>query len=89
MDTRVCPACASNNSALLYKALSPSAGKRYFSFKTEQIKGEGIADPFRGFYNYYRNPGAADLKNSVSFDLWSYGTDGQNDTADDIVNWRQ
>lgn len=90
--TRLCATCASNNSALLYQALSPTSGKTYFSFKPDQIKGNGIVDPFGGFYNYYcRYPADSFQTNKASFDLWSYGPDGVNDDGgnDDITNWRQ
>lgn len=36
-------------------------------------------NPFR-----YRHPGA---RNPNSFDLWSFGPDGENGTSDDIIGW--
>ena len=91
-STRLCPTCASNNSASLYQALTSVSGKTYFPFKPAQIKGNGIVDPFGGFYNYYcRYPADASQTNKASFDLWSYGPDAVNNDGanDDITNWRQ
>jgi general secretion pathway protein G len=82
------------NSVNLYAALS---GK-YFTFKSDQTRVDPISgnryviDPFGNPYNYYcPPPPTAGLvwSNQATFDLWSYGPDGRNDTADDIVNWRQ
>lgn len=84
------------NSPVLYTALAGGPGnpKTYFTFKRNQIHAvsatqTNIVDPFGTPYSYYCNPGAADQKNGVTFDLWSYGPDSQDNTADDIVNWRQ
>jgi general secretion pathway protein G len=80
-----------NNSGGLYTALT--APKVYMTFRPDQIKVTGgityIVDPFGSPYNYYNIPGALNQNNSVTFDLWSYGPDGQNGTADDITNWKQ
>lgn len=79
------------NSPLLYTALT--ASKAYMTFKPNQLVVKGgvtyIVDPFGSPYDYYCKPGAADQINSPTYDLWSNGPDGQNNTADDIVNWRQ
>jgi general secretion pathway protein G len=88
---------AQANSGSLYAALAGGPGnpKTYFTFKADQIRAisateTNIIDPFGSAYNYYcTQPVNADQTNNTSFDLWSYGPDGQNDTADDIVNWRQ
>jgi len=90
------------NSPVLYSALvagAPNNHKTYFTFKPNQIRAinnttTNIVDPFGMPYNYYCTQTAAipaqnDQTNSVTFDLWSYGLDNQNGTADDIVNWRQ
>lgn len=42
-------------------------------------------DPWGNPYNY-RQPG---LHNPNSYDLWSYGSDGQDGTDDDIDNWSE
>ena len=49
-----------------------------------------IIDPFGMPYNYFNNPcGGGGQNNSATFDLWSYGPDNINGTADDITNWKQ
>jgi general secretion pathway protein G len=88
---------AQDNSGSLYAALAGGPGnpKTYFTFKPDQIRAistteTNIIDPFGSPYNYFcTQPVSAAQTNSATFDLWSYGPDGQNDTADDIVNWRQ
>jgi general secretion pathway protein G len=88
---------ALNNSGSLYAALAGGPGnpKAYLSFKANQIRAvsateTNVVDPFGNAYNYYcTQPVNTAQTNSASFDLWSYGPDGVNDTADDIVNWRQ
>lgn len=40
-------------------------------------------DPWDNPYNY-ANPG---IHNTASYDLWSYGKDGEEETSDDITNW--
>ena len=80
-----------SNSGSLYAALTTP--KAYMTFKPNQIAVKSgitcIVDPFGSPYNYYRPGGTDTATNSATFDLWSYGPDGQNDTVDDIVNWRQ
>jgi general secretion pathway protein G len=80
-------------SGRLYAALTNGAGK-YMTFKPNQIAADAgttyIVDPFGTPYNYYcTSPVQQNQTNSATFDLWSYGPDNKNDTADDIVNWRQ
>ena len=86
------------NGTNLYSALvaGPNNPKTYFTFKPNQIRvisatSTNIIDPFGVPYNYFNPPpgGTDTATNSTSFDLWSYGPDNQNDTPDDIVNWRQ
>ena len=84
-----------SNSGSLYFALAGGT-KVYMTFKPNQLKTTTtppvityIVDPFGSSYNYYCNGGAANQTNSATFDLWSYGPDGQNDTGDDITNWKQ
>lgn len=85
------------NSPVLYTALASGPGypKTYMTFKLNQISVPSvnvtnIVDPFGVRYNYYcTQPVQGDQTNSVSFDLWSYGPDNLNDTADDITNWKQ
>jgi hypothetical protein len=49
-----------------------------------------IADPFGSPYNYFHDPcGTGGQTNAATFDLWSYGPDGQSNTVDDITNWKQ
>jgi type II secretion system protein G len=84
---------AVNDSISLYTALTTP--KAYMTFKPGQLRLDPvtgktyIVDPFGLPYNYYCHPIAGDQKNSVTFDLWSYGPDNQNDTGDDITNWKQ
>jgi general secretion pathway protein G len=79
------------NSYVVFTALA-AGPKKYMTFKPSQFHIVGvytnILDPFGNDYGYYCYPGTLDQTNSVTFDLWSYGPDGQNDTADDIINWR-
>ena len=83
------------NSYVVFTALA-AGPKKYMEFKPAQfhivpVAGlicTNILDPFGNDYGYYCYPGTLDQTNSVTFDLWSYGPDGQNDTADDIINWR-
>ena len=69
--------------------------KEYYSFKvgeTQTVSGVVcFIDPFGRPYNYYCTvpPPAGDQKNQPTFDLWSYGPDGLDNTADDITNWKQ
>lgn len=85
---------AKNDSISLYAALALGP-KVYMTFKPEQTRVDQVTgktyiiDPFGAPYNYYCHPIANDQKNSVTFDLWSYGPDGQNGTPDDITNWQQ
>jgi prepilin-type N-terminal cleavage/methylation domain-containing protein len=85
------------NSGSLYTALA-GGPKFYLNFRADQIRTNKllvtryIVDPFGNPYNYYHPPPPATglvWSNQATFDLWSYGPDGINDTADDIVNWRQ
>lgn len=82
-----------SNSGSLYAALTTP--KVYMTFKPNQIALNGVityvVDPFGHPYNYYCIPGALDMSNAVTFDLWSYGPNGINDegTNDDISNWKQ
>ena len=84
-----------SNSGSLYTVLAAS-NKVYFTFKPDQIRVTmvsgspvtNIVDSFGAPYNYFRNP-ALTQSNLVTYDLWSYGPDNKNDTADDIVNWRR
>ena len=89
---------AMHNCTNLYAALvaGPNNPKTYFTFKPNQIRqvnstSTNIVDPFGVPYDYFNPPpgGKDTATNSTSFDLWSWGPDNQNDTADDIVNWRQ
>lgn len=92
------PTLFNTNSVTLFNALA-AGPKKYFTFKPDQLQSfplgsiivTNILDPFGNLYSYYCNPGALDLDqtNRVTFDLWSFGPDHQNDTADDIVNWRR
>ena len=47
-----------------------------------------IVDPFGQPYNYFHNASGVQ-SNAVTFDLWSYGPDGRDDTDDEITNWRR
>ena len=57
---------------------------RMLSAQVQRAKGE---DPTLDFWKrkiQYRFPG---VHNKDSFDLWSYGEDGEDGTDDDITNW--
>ena len=82
-----------NNSGSLVDFLV-GGPKKYFSFKLTQTQlVSGVVcfiDPFGRPYNYYcTTPLAADQMNQATFDLWSLGPDGLDNTADDITNWKQ
>lgn len=47
--------------------------------KDEKALTDGFGKPYG-----YRSPG---VKNPGKYDLWSFGPDGQDGTADDIGNW--
>jgi type II secretory pathway pseudopilin PulG len=88
------PTLFNTNSVSLYNALA-TGSRMYFTFRLDQLQVIGaspaitnVLDPFGNQYSYYCNPGAIDQTNQVTFDLWSFGPDHLNDTADDIVNWR-
>ena len=88
------------NSTNLFTALAglQPGTKAYMTFKSNQKRIETlsgkkntyIVDPFGSPYNYYRAGMSPTYiaTNSVTFDLWSYGPDGKNNTADDITNWK-
>lgn len=50
---------------------------------TPMAKTEALLDPWQRKYQY-RNPGK---KNPASYDVFSFGPDGQDGTEDDIGNW--
>ena len=57
---------------------------------TVSVTNVAVMDPFGMAYNYFNNPcGGGGQNNSATFDLWSYGPDNINGTADDITNWKQ
>jgi general secretion pathway protein G len=82
------------NSANLVASLV-GGSKKYYGFKLGQTQVVAAVvcfiDPFGRPYNYYCTtpPVAGDQENKSTFDLWSYGPDGQDNTADDITNWKQ
>ena len=69
--------------ANVYTALA-GGPRKYMTFRSDQLSGTTILDPFTKPYNYNK-PGT---HNPMSFDLWSNGPDTVSDTADDIANWR-
>jgi general secretion pathway protein G len=79
------------NCGSLYSALV--TGKRYFDFKPNQLRVSGtvtnVLDAYGNPYNYFSG---TPKTNAVTFDLWSYGPDGQSSTSanmlDDITNWK-
>ncbi|MFO1483009.1 MAG: type II secretion system major pseudopilin GspG [Verrucomicrobiaceae bacterium] len=50
---------------------------------TQQIKADGLLDAW-GRKIMYRNPGT---KNANGYDVYSFGPDGVENSADDIGNW--
>lgn len=46
-----------------------------------------LIDPWQRPYRY-RGPGKA-AHNKKTYDLWSAGPDGMDDTLDDLTNWQQ
>jgi len=65
---------------------APLSGWRgpYAEFKSQDISGNNIIDPWGNAYRY-DEPGT---NNTQSFDLWSVGPDdGATATSDDINNW--
>lgn len=65
--------------ALVTRPTAPPAPRRW----TAQAKPESIMDPW-GRKLAYRNPGK---HNVGSYDVYSLGADGQDNTEDDIGNW--
>lgn len=55
----------------------------YMEFKERDLSEAEVIDPWGEAY-YYLTPGT---HNTASFDLWSIGPDGEDETDDDIVNW--
>lgn len=84
---------AVNNCTNLYNVLA-GGQKKYMTFKVAQLRqvsatATNILDAFGKPYNYYRNPSSPSTQtNQVTYDLWSYGPDGQDSTGDDITNWQ-
>jgi len=82
------------NSWRLYKALA-GGPKKYFIFRRGQLAATTnglryVTDPFNHPYNYYCvRPVSSGQNNKATFDLWSYGPDGANNTADDTTNWKR
>src|SRR5579859_2641577 len=81
---------SATSSISVYMALA-GGPKTYILFKPVQLQtnvvwnSDVIIDAFGKPY-YYQYPG---VSNAPGFDLWSAGPDGQTNTPDDIVNWRQ
>lgn len=87
-----------DNNHQLYTQLVSQPG-RYITFRPNQLRVTGtttnILDPFGNPYNYFRTyPVTAAQTNRATFDLWSFGPDGFDETTsaahprDDITNWR-
>ncbi|MCC6359790.1 MAG: type II secretion system protein GspG [Phycisphaerales bacterium] len=62
--------------------LTKPEGAEFAGWRGPYIKRPAV-DPWGRPLNY-RIPG---IHNADSFDLWSLGPDGQNETGDDIPNW--
>ncbi len=93
-DTGVYPG-ASNTNANLYSDLTSDPGDdagwagAYMTFKSEDISGGQIMDPWGDPYNYRIAP---TWGNTGSYNIWSNGSDSEDDSAvagynDDIYNW--
>lgn len=59
-------------------------GKPYLSVYHKGEFEDAWHQPF-----WYRMPGHANRNGAGSYDLWSIGRDGTDDTEDDITNWRR
>ncbi len=68
--------------------LDPNTNKQNWIDKKGRDYPVEVVDPWGNAIRYRRLPGDPSMENpSNSFDLWSLGPDGKNNTADDITNW--
>lgn len=80
-----------NSTTVLYTNLT-----NYISFRTNQISGNSVLDPYGRAYFYSSpgtNSGTSMLDAGERFELWSSGADGisahtNNSTRDDITSWQ-
>ncbi len=83
VDNRTFPNTEEGLAALLEK---PADEKRAKNWDEPYLDGEELpADPWGNEFSYEYPPthGKRDLP-----DIWSFGPDGEEDTDDDIVNWK-
>jgi len=61
----------------------------YMEFKKEELKDGQVLDPWGKPYQYVSVNGGAPQHRPRSYDLWSYGPNGTDDSGigDDIYNW--
>ena len=61
----------------------------YLEFKQDELKDGQLIDPWGKLYVYVSVNGGSPEHRSRSYDLYSYGPNGQDDsgTGDDIFNW--
>jgi general secretion pathway protein G len=71
-----------NGIANVYNGLTQGT-KKYMGFRSDQLSGTSIIDPF-GLPYVYVCPG---MTNQAGFDLYSNGPDRTAGTVDDITNW--
>lgn len=64
-------------------------GGPYMEFKSDELADGLLLDPWGNPYDYISVNGGAPEHRERSFDLYSYGPNGEDDAgaADDIVNW--
>jgi len=64
-------------------------GGPYMEFKQDELKDGQLVDPWGTPYLYVSINGGAPQHRDRSFDLWSYGPNGTDDsgTGDDLGNW--
>jgi general secretion pathway protein G len=61
----------------------------YMEFKQDELEGGELVDPWGNPYSYVSVNGGAPTHRERSYDLYSFGPNGADDsgTGDDLVNW--
>ena len=84
----------SSGNANLVNALQEDPGDAdwagpYLEFKQDELKGGDVLDPWGRPYIYVSANGGSPTHRPQSYDLFSYGPNGEDDggAGDDIVNW--
>ena len=83
------PSSASLVTALEQDPGDADWGGPYMEFKEDELKDGQLLDPWGHPYLYVSVNGGAPKHREHSFDLWSYGPNGTDDsgTGDDLGNW--